>query len=216
MISTEQVLSDFIDAWNAGRRPRVREYVARVPSGAPREELSTLIDLWLQTAPSPTLDEPTRASIRADPAVAAALAAGDERGAWAGLVPRLRERAGLSLDAMAQAVVARFKLSAADQPRAESYLERLERGELQPAGLSRRLLAALADVLGVSAETLVAAAGGQSGPRLASSGGTLFRADEDVNASVLEDIETLSRAALTPAPPERDELDELFFGGTQE
>ena len=28
----EQVLSEFIDAWNAGRRPEVDDYIARVPA----------------------------------------------------------------------------------------------------------------------------------------------------------------------------------------
>ena len=29
----DRVLSEFIDAWNAGRRPRVRDYLARLPDG---------------------------------------------------------------------------------------------------------------------------------------------------------------------------------------
>ncbi len=32
---TDRVLSEFIDAWNAGRRPRVRDYLARL-AGRPR------------------------------------------------------------------------------------------------------------------------------------------------------------------------------------
>ena len=43
----EQVLSDFIDAWNAGGRPRVRDYLARVPE-AERDALADEISTWLE------------------------------------------------------------------------------------------------------------------------------------------------------------------------
>ena len=38
MSTTDQILSDFIDAWNAGERPRVRDYLARAPVGAARDD----------------------------------------------------------------------------------------------------------------------------------------------------------------------------------
>ena len=92
MSSIEQVLSDFIDAWNAGRRPSVRDYLARMPDGAARGELADLIGVWLETAPAPALDAGARAAIRAQPAVRRVLdAVGDDAGLWPEVVPRLRE-----------------------------------------------------------------------------------------------------------------------------
>ena len=43
MSATDQVLSEFIDAWNAGNRPRVRDYLARLPDGPDRD---TLLKRW--------------------------------------------------------------------------------------------------------------------------------------------------------------------------
>ena len=65
-------------------------------------------------------------------------------------LPRLRERAGLSVADVAAALVERFGLSAGATERAAGYLERLERGELEPARVSRRLLDALGELLGAA------------------------------------------------------------------
>ena len=51
MSDIEQVLGDFVDAWNAGRRPRVGEALRRVPAGADRDELADRIAAWLEVAP---------------------------------------------------------------------------------------------------------------------------------------------------------------------
>ncbi len=69
MSTYDQVLSDFMDAWNAGRRPRVREYLARLPDGPEREELADQITDWLEVAPTPEYDADTRASIAREPVV---------------------------------------------------------------------------------------------------------------------------------------------------
>jgi transcriptional regulator with XRE-family HTH domain len=214
MTTVDALLSDFIDAWNAGRRPRVRDYLARAPEGPLRDELADLIGFWLETAPAPALDEAARARVRAEPAVSQVLgAAGADAGLWPRLVPGLRAKAGLTIGEVAARIVERFGLGRGDEERAVDYLERMERGELEPARVSRRLLDALADLLGASAATLTdAGALGQSW-RPAAAGGTLFRADADAGDWVAADIEALSRAAMAPAPRELDELDRLFVGG---
>src|SRR5690242_9677049 len=70
MSTTDQLLSEFIDAWNAGRRPRVREYLARLPDGPDRDELAEQLSTWLEVAPTPDYDNATRARIAAEPTVA--------------------------------------------------------------------------------------------------------------------------------------------------
>jgi transcriptional regulator with XRE-family HTH domain len=203
---TDMVLSEFIDAWNAGRRPRVDDYLDRVAPGE-RDELGEQIETWVLTAPSPAYSEDALARIRAEPALAGALeeiAAQPEL--WPEVLPRLRERAGLRLRDLATRVTAAFGLSG-QESRAESYLGRLERGELDATRVSRRLLEALGKALGanlVGASTLLEA----GEPGLA-----LFRAEEEAGASFEEELEILSRAALTPAPEPMDELDRLFLGG---
>jgi hypothetical protein len=211
MSNTDQLLSDFIDAWNAGRRPRVREYLARLPDGPQREELADQITTWLELAPAPAYDEETRAAIRAEPAVARLLEASrSDAGLWPTVVPELRARAGLSIAELAARLVDRLSLSRADTERAAGYLTRMESGALDPARVSRRLLDSLGALLGVAGHSLADSASYGRGLRPA--GGALFRSDSPAGA-IRTDIEALSRAALSPAPPPMDELDRLFTGG---
>jgi transcriptional regulator with XRE-family HTH domain len=201
---TDMVLSEFIDAWNAGRRPRLDDYLDRV-APAERDELAEQIESWVLIAPSPDYSEDALAQIRADPALTGALeeiAAQPEL--WPEVLPRLRERAGLRLRDLAARVTKTFALTG-EEERAEGYLGRLERGEIDAAGVSRRLLEALGTALGAN---LAGAT-----PRAAAAGQALFRAEEDADATFDEELEILSRAALTPAPEPMDELDRLFLGG---
>ena len=119
MSTNDQVLNEFIDAWNAGHRPRVREYLARLPDGRDRDELAEQITSWLEVAPTPSYDEETRLAIRADPIVA---------GALAGPVPALRARAGLSISELASRLIDRLSLDRKDTDRAAGYLKQLETG----------------------------------------------------------------------------------------
>ncbi|HEV2753428.1 MAG TPA: hypothetical protein VGV36_06285, partial [Solirubrobacteraceae bacterium] len=136
-------------------------------------------------------------------------------GAWPAMLPRLRARAGLGLGELASRLVALLGLGAGgENQRAAAYLERMERGELGPDRVSRRLLDALGTLLGLSGRSLAELGGPVPGaPRPAAAGGTLFRAQEDAGDPLAHDIEVLSRAAMAPAPPPMDELDRLFVGG---
>jgi transcriptional regulator with XRE-family HTH domain len=216
MSTTEQVLSDFIDAWNAGRRPRVRDYLARVPDGAQRDDLADQISSWLEVAPTPDYDAATRAEIRAEPVVRQIFeAVGQDAGLWPQLVPRLRERRGWSVAQLAERLVARFGLPRADEARTATYVARLEHGDLEPSRLSRRLVDALADLLGASPGTFADAGGLTTMLRAPAAGASLMRAEERPAAQFLEDIELLSRAAMRPAPAPMDEVDRLFLGGPE-
>ena len=197
MSTTDQVLSAFIDEWNAGRRPRVREYLNRVPEGPARDELAEQISTWLEIAPTPDYDDAARAAIRAEPVVEHVLSAvGDDAGLWPAVLPRLRARQGLSIAQVAASLVQRFGLRGADEPRTATYLERLERGDLAPARVSRRLLDALGELLGASPGTLADAGTYGRGLRPAASGGALFRASREAPPLFAADIEALSQAAM--------------------
>lgn len=216
MSTTERVLSDFIDAWNAGRRPRVRDYLARVGDTAERDQLAEQISTWLAVAPTPDYDEATRAEIRAEPIVRQIFeAVGEDAGVWPQLVARLRERRGWSVAQLAGRLVARLGLAATDQDRTAAYVTQLERGELAPTRLSRRLIDALGELLGASPGTLADAGGLTATLRSPTMGAALMRADERPEAQFLEDIELLSRAAMRPAPAPMDEVDRLFRGGPE-
>jgi hypothetical protein len=213
----EKALSDFVDAWNAGRRPRVREYLARVPEGPQRDALAEQIGIWLQTAPAPDLPPAVRAEIRAEPVVQQVLATvGDDTALWPQALPRLRARAGLGVRDVAARLVERLRLGGdPETERATAYLEEMERGERRADLVSRRLLDALGGVLGVSGRALADLGGGTGAFRAAPAGGTLFRADEGVGEWLADDIDVLARAAMAPAPEPLDELDRLFCGGPE-
>jgi transcriptional regulator with XRE-family HTH domain len=207
MTAIEQLLGEFIDAWNAGRRPDVGAYLERAPEGD-RDELATQLETWLQIAPTPAYDKATRHAIAAEPALRAALdAAAAMRSPLSARLPTLRERAGLAVRDVARRLVAVFDLD--DEQRAAEYLERIERDELDTSRVSRRVLDALAAILGADRDQLVA------GPAAFAGGQAFFRAEDDAEQWIAQDIDALSRAALAPAPASApmDELDRLFLGG---
>jgi transcriptional regulator with XRE-family HTH domain len=209
MTAIEKLLGEFIDAWNAGRRPDVGAYLQRAPAGD-RDELATQLDAWLQIAPTPAYDDVTRRAIAAEPALRAALdAAAAMRSPLSSRLPTLRERAGLAVRDVARRLVAVFDLD--DEQRAADYLERIERDELDTSRVSRRMLDALAAILGADRDQL------SPGPAAFAGGQAFFRAEEDADQWIAQDIDALSRAALAPAPASSpmDELDRLFLGGPE-
>jgi transcriptional regulator with XRE-family HTH domain len=205
MSTPEQILGEFIDAWKAGERPDVDAYLARARKSE-RDELATQLAMWLEIAPTPRYDEATSAEIAREPALRAALdAAAALRSPLSERLPTLRHRAGLKVRDVARRLVAVFELD--DEPRAARYLQQIERGELDPGRLSSRLLDALAAILGANRDQLAA------GPPAFAAGQAFFRAEEDADRWIAEDIDALSRAALAAAPEPMDELDRLFLGG---
>ncbi len=214
MFSRPQLVGDFIARWQAGGRPRVEDYLRRVPSSE-RRALAAELEAWLAVAPSAPLDEHALDEVRAEPALQGALAAVRGRGApalapaaassaWPELLPEMRARAGLGLRELAERLTAAFGLGG-QEGRAEAYLARLEDGELDPSRVSRRLRAALATALGVPADRF-------AGP---AAGAALFRAASGAGEGFAASLEALSRAATSPAPEPLDELDRLFLGGPE-
>ena len=162
----EQVLSEFVDAWTAGRRPDVDDYLALVHE-ADREELAAELAAFLRFAPTPEYSDEALETIRADPIVAEALsAAGGRAGLLPALFMRLRARLGLSNAEVAGELVQSLSLPADRAPKTASYLDRLERGELEPSRISGRVFDALARVLGVPRSELEGAGdvGGWAAP----------------------------------------------------
>src|SRR3954463_796711 len=147
MVSTERALSEFIDDWNAGRRPQVDEYLDRVPE-AERAELANQLMTWLEIAPTPQYDDAAREAIAAEPVVQEAIGAmSSESGLWPALLPRLRSRAALSLRELASKLVSAVGLGGDAETKTERYLGELEAGSLDPGRVSRRVLEGLARVL---------------------------------------------------------------------
>lgn len=206
MTSIEQLVGEFIDDWNAGRRPDVLAFLERA-APEDRDELATQLETWLEIAPTPAYDEATRQAIATESALRSALdAAAAVRAPLAERLPPLRKRAGLAVRDVAARLTHLFDLG--DEERTAAYLEQIERDELDERRLSRRLLDALAAILGADADQLA------PGPAALAGGQAFFRAEEDADIWIAEDIDVLSRAALSPAPAApMDDVDRLFLGG---
>lgn len=206
MTTISQLVGEFIDAWNGGRRPDVAQFLSRA-APEERDELAAQLEMWLELAPTPDYDEPTRQAIASDPVLMAALdAAASWRSPLAERLPTLRNRAGLAIRDVAGRLTELFGLD--DEKRAAAYLQQIERDELDERRLSRRLLDALATILGADIDQLAPS------PAALSGGQAFFRAEENADVWIGEDIDVLSRAALSPAPSApMDELDRLFLGG---
>jgi hypothetical protein len=209
-MTADRILGEFIDAWNAGRRPDVGAYLSRAAPGD-RDALARELTTWLEVAPTPAYDRATLRQITQEPALARALqAATAARLPVVEQLPALRKRAGLAVADLGQRIADAFDLS--DAARTTRYLERLEAGEIDPRGLSRRLLDALGGILRADL-SLAGLSAGQALGTATAGGGALWRADDDADRTLEADLELLTRAALSREPPPLDEVDRLFLGG---
>lgn len=213
-LDRDRILSEFIDAWNAGSRPDVDDYIARAPAEEQGELADQLLS-FLRFAPTPSYDDDTLAAIRAEPIVAAVLAAPTQRG---GLLPSLltclRARFSMTTPQLASELVDALGLTGDKQPKTASYLERLEQGELEPARVSRRVFDALARVFEIPRSQLEGA-GDLSRwlPAPAPAAAPVFRADKDAAGAVGAHLDVLADALQAPSGAGRDEVDDLFLGG---
>ncbi len=211
MTAIDRVLAEFRDAWDAGRRPDLLDYVARVPP-AEQDELADAIMTWLESAPMPDYDDATRAEIAADPILVAALAAGEDAvQPWASRLRLFRERAGLAVDELAAKLTEVLSLSGQEQRTAE-YLQQAEHDELDERRVSKRLVTGLARALRIDTEALLPSWGA---PSLSAQHFRLEQGSLDEDA-LRQQFDALARAAAAPAPDQQlDEVDRLFLGGPE-
>lgn len=207
----ERLLSEFIDAWNAGRRPRVEEYLDRATADE-QAELAAQIEAFLDIAPTPDYSPETLEELMREPAVMATVEALQGRaGLWPSLLPRLRRRAKLRRDEVVEGIVERLGIQGQEE-KAAQYVHELEAGTLETAGVSRRVIEALAGVLGASAEELERAADFRGFGTSGAAPAYLRGAADHLAASRVRG----DRDELAPAPDEWDEVDRLFRGGREE
>jgi hypothetical protein len=208
----ERVLSDFIDAWNTGQRPDVDAFLARVDTSE-QDLLAEEIASFVTWSPDPDYDDAALEAITAEPVVRETTRSlMQPAGLWPALLPRLRRRAALTTRQLADELTSALELPPGSETKTEHYLDRLEAGELEASGLSRRLVDALGRALDVSAGMLADAAG----LRIASAtrpAAPLFRADSPADAETADDLELLADALTRPAKADWDEVDALFRGG---
>ncbi len=175
MSTIDRLFSDFVDAWNRGEDPSVQDGARPGRARRARRAARAALRSGSRSRRRPRCSRRRPRPWRTTRSLRAALeATGREAGAWPELLPRLRDRAGLSVRAVAERLVGVFGLRGQEE-RAVARLEEMERGELDATRVSRRLLDALGTVLGVPGEELAEAGTLRFRPAAAPS--ALFRAD---------------------------------------
>jgi hypothetical protein len=207
MSDVDHLFAEFVAQDRAHGPADPSPYLERA-AGADRAELEALVDGYLARAPRRPFDAEGFAASRAR-GVAEELARslGGAGGTWPALLPRLRHRARLRRADVVRRLAA--ELDAADhEEKVARYYHEMEQGTLPAAGVSDRVLEALARVTGESAERLRAAGRGGAGAGQAQAA-TAF-------ARVATPGPRYAEPAPAAPPPaaERDEIDELFTGAS--
>jgi hypothetical protein len=210
MADVEQLLHDFIAEDRATGSADPLPYLELL-TGTDRAELEALIDGYLARAPRRQFD---REAFAASPARAVAeevgRALGGASGRWPALLPRLRHRAQLKRTEVVQRLAAELGATEGQARKVASYYHGMEQGTLPSAGVSDRVLEALARVVGATAAQLREAGRAAGDVPLAPAAASFARVGSPDPQYV--DAEALMAAGAPPEP--RDEIDELFTGAS--
>jgi choline dehydrogenase-like flavoprotein len=211
MADVAKLLQEFIAEDRAGGPADPLAYLERV-EGDDRAELEALIDGYLARAPRRPFD---RAAFAGSPARAVAeelgRALGGASGTWPALLPRLRHRAQLRRSEVVARLADELGATPGQVDKVARYYHQMEHGTLPAAGVSARVLEALARVVGVSAERLREAGRGGAGTPPAAAAAAAFARVGSPDPQYL-DAEELRAGAPLAEPT--DEIDALFTGAS--
>ncbi|MGB0121264.1 MAG: hypothetical protein WBP55_09965 [Solirubrobacterales bacterium] len=218
MSQVDVLFRQFVTAWESGASDP-RPYLSKV-DGLDREELSTLINNFLDTASGRAWDPEAFAGSPAaslvDP-LAKSLAGGS--GTWPSLLPELRHRAKIKRSELVDRLAEALGVQGSEELVGE-YYHGMEQGTVESAGVSRQVLNALSRILHTKAETLLEAGqaiSGKDSPGQQPTFARLSPAATPLESRSIESVESMSSAdEQTPAGDQTksDEIvDQLFTGG---
>jgi len=214
MAEIERLVEEFAADHEAGREPDAAEVLERVDPGR-RQELAERLDNYLMTAPSRRWDAEAFEGSPAQRAVDRVYESVEGvSGTWPELLPHLRTQARVKRRDLVERLARALGFGDPRQiARVGDYYNRMEHGHLPAAGVSRRVIDALAGILGTDAERIRAAgtrAGEGPGAAPAAFARTAFPNAEFASE---ESISLEDREAVSAEPGERDEIDALFLDG---
>lgn len=200
MTSVDELFERYKHAFAAGEGADPQPYLEQV-SGGDRRELQALIDGFLARGARPAFTPEAFASARESPLAQRVMGSLSET--WPELLPAARDRAGILRSDVVTRLAEALGVSSR-RDKVERYYHQMEKGLLEPSGVSERVLSALGEIVNVSVERLRLAA--RAVPPPSSAAAPTF-------ARVAS--QKMSRAAAPAAqePPEWDEVDELFRAG---
>ena len=204
--NVDGLLAEYVSECHAGGEADPTRYLAQL-HGAERAELAMLIDRFLVHQPRRSFDA---AAFRDSPAEALVdsldASLRGQAGLWPALLPRLRHEAQLKrsdvVEQLAEALGA-----PAQSEKVAGYYHLMEQGLLPPAGVSDKVLDALAKIVNVSAAALRRAGGAITPAGASSPADTIF-----ARAVPAPERDRAAEPISPGIEPARDDIDRLFLG----
>ena len=215
MADVDKLYTDYIAEHKAGGKADPLEYLNQV-EGVDRDELTELIDAYLARSPGQAWDAEAYAGSSAERAAeSVARSLEGVSGWWPTVLPRMRAAARLTRAQVVERLSASLGATGREE-KVAGYYHQMEQGSLPAEGVSRRVLEALSEVYGSTADRLrelgepmgsgpSAAGGAAPAPAMA----RVSLPDERYTADASD-----AEQATPVAPAQRDEIDELFTGGS--
>lgn len=211
MADLDRLIDELAAAYEAGRDVDPAAVLRRADPDQ-RQELAARIDSYLMTAPprkwDPEAYEGSLAQQAVDRVYEAVVA---ESGSWPEILPALRRAAKIKRADLVPKLAAALGFSAAPQvEKVGAYYHRMEQGRLRPAGVSARVIDALAAILGTEPGRIRAAGSGAAG---SGEGGLAFARTAFPNAEFAADAAEARPQLAAADEPGHDEIDALFLDG---
>ena len=213
MADLDHLVQEFTAEFEAGNSPDPRAWLEKA-SASERQELAKRLDAYLMTAPRRAWDAAAYAASPAREAVERAYESLEApAGTWAELLPARRHAAQLKRSELVSRLAAALGVSGREAKVAD-YYNQMEHGRLPASGVSQRVIAALAEIVGASAGQIRSAGERTAaridvGPPPAAAFARVAIPDaDDADAAGSTDAD----ATVEPGAA-RDEVDELFLGG---
>jgi hypothetical protein len=209
MSDVERLLAEYVAERGAGGEADPRAYLTRVPPEQ-RAELAALIDAYLVRAPRAPFNPVAFRGSGAERTVdELERALGGQSGLWPATLPGLRARAGLKRSELVGRLAA--ALGVGDETsKVAGYYHQMEQGILPAQGVSDRVLDALGQIVGETAQVLREAGRSLGPPR------PQTPAPESAfarHATGEWDSNPESAGPPSSGTEEWDRVDELFLGG---
>jgi transcriptional regulator with XRE-family HTH domain len=209
MSEADRFLDEFKAAFEAGREIDLDELLARAPE-AERQELSERIDSYLMSAPRRAWDPDAYAASAARQSVERVWESLEGvSGTWPELLPRLRKAAQIKRTELTRKLAERLGVPGGEA-KVAAYYHDMEHGRLPAAGVSTRVIEALAAIVEADVELIRRAGRATAAP--GAEAAALF------TRTARPSEEYASEATPGPADADQaetgpDEIDELFTGG---
>lgn len=214
MSDPARLADEFAAQFEAGGAPDPREFLDRADEGQ-RQELESLIDRYLMTAPRRRWDPVAYESSEAKAAVDRVYESLEGvSGSWPELLPALRNKARVKRSDLVRRLADALGAGTGEREveRVGGYYHQMEHGLLPAEGVSARVIDALAAIVGASAEAIRAA--GEAKPEGGGGDSAAFArlaTPAPGSPTRVEDPSFEPADAETDgAAPDRDEIDRLF------